>query len=67
MQDALQKLMRDRTTIIIAHRLSTIKTADQIAVLRNGAVAEVGGYYELLKKENGLFRQLVEKQSFDNS
>lgn len=66
-QDALQKLMRDRTTIIIAHRLSTIKTADQIAVLRNGAVAEVGGYYELLKKENGLFRQLVEKQSFDNS
>jgi len=63
-QDALQTLMKGRTTVIIAHRLSTIKTANQIAVLQNGSIAEIGTYSHLLKKENGIFRQLVERQSF---
>lgn len=63
-QDALQTLMKGRTTVIIAHRLSTIKTANQIAVLQNGSIAEIGTYSNLLKKENGIFRQLVERQSF---
>lgn len=63
-QDALQKLMVGRTTIIIAHRLSTIKSADQIAVLKEGKIAEIGTYSDLLSLQNGLFKQLVEKQSF---
>ena len=63
-QDALQKLMQGRTTIIIAHRLSTIKSANQIAVLQKGQIAEIGSYYELLSKPNGLFKQLVDRQNF---
>jgi len=63
-QDALQKLMHGRTTIIIAHRLSTIKSANQIAVLQKGRIAEIGSYYDLLSKEDGLFKQLVDRQNF---
>jgi len=63
-QDALQKLMHGRTTIIIAHRLSTIKSANQIAVLQKGRIAEIGSYYDLLTKEDGLFKQLVDRQNF---
>ena len=62
-QDALQKLMVGRTTIIIAHRLSTIKSAHQVAVIDNGKVAESGTYEQLIQLEDGLFRKLVEKQS----
>jgi ATP-binding cassette, subfamily B, bacterial MsbA len=47
-QDALQRLMRDRTTLVIAHRLSTIEHADQIAVLDHGKIAELGTHTELL-------------------
>lgn len=62
-QDALQKLMKGRTTIIIAHRLSTIKAADQVAVVDGGKIAESGTYEQLIQIEDGLFRKLVEKQS----
>ena len=62
-QDALQKLMVGRTTIIIAHRLSTIKAAHQVAVVDGGKIAESGTYEELIQIEDGLFRKLVEKQS----
>ena len=62
-QDALEKLMLDRTVITIAHRLSTIRSANQIAVLDLGVVAELGPYQELLKIENGIFRKLVERQT----
>ncbi|HEY4145621.1 lipid A export permease/ATP-binding protein MsbA [Pinirhizobacter sp.] len=47
-QDALQRLMRDRTTLVIAHRLSTIEHADQIAVMDHGRVVELGTHSELL-------------------
>ncbi|XP_065661067.1 ATP-binding cassette sub-family B member 10, mitochondrial isoform X2 [Hydra vulgaris] len=63
-QDALQKLMNGRTTLIVAHRLSTIKSANKIAVLKQGKISEIGTYQELLSKNDGLFRQLVERQSF---
>ena len=56
--------MQGRTTIIIAHRLSTIKSANQIAVLQKGRIAEIGSYYELLSKQDGLFKQLVDRQNF---
>ncbi|KAF7731818.1 ATP-binding cassette sub- B member 10, mitochondrial [Apophysomyces ossiformis] len=62
-QDALNSLMKNRTVFTIAHRLSTIRSADVVACLGEGNVAELGTYYELLNKENGAFRRLVELQS----
>lgn len=61
--EALERLMVGRTVITIAHRLSTIKTADQIAVVDNGQVSEIGSYGQLMEIDNGLFRKLVERQT----
>jgi len=61
-QDALEKLMKGRTSIVIAHRLSTIRQADQILVLNHGRIVEKGTHEELLKAENGLYRSLSELQ-----
>ncbi|NTW25339.1 MAG: ATP-binding cassette domain-containing protein [Lentimicrobium sp.] len=61
-QDALEKLMKGRTSIVIAHRLSTIRQADQILVLDHGRIVEQGTHLELLKSENGLYRSLSELQ-----
>ncbi|MBK6965229.1 MAG: ATP-binding cassette domain-containing protein [Bacteroidales bacterium] len=61
-QDALEKLMKGRTSIVIAHRLSTIRQADQILVLNHGCIVEQGTHLELLKSENGLYRSLSELQ-----
>jgi subfamily B ATP-binding cassette protein MsbA len=60
-QDAIFKLMKDRTSIIIAHRLSTIKHADEIIVLHEGKIAERGKHDELLK-QNGIYSRLVHLQ-----
>ncbi|MBR5828676.1 MAG: ABC transporter ATP-binding protein, partial [Bacteroidaceae bacterium] len=61
-QEALERLMKSRTTIAIAHRLSTIKNADEICVLRDGEIVERGKHDELLKK-NGLYKRLNDMQS----
>jgi ABC-type multidrug transport system fused ATPase/permease subunit len=61
-QDALEKLMKGRTSIVIAHRLSTIRQADLILVLDNGRIVEQGTHLELLKSEDGLYRTLSELQ-----
>jgi ABC transporter fused permease/ATP-binding protein len=61
-QDALNKLMKNRTTLIIAHRLSTVQNADIICVLEKGKIVESGHHTELLKNQNGLYRKLVEGQ-----
>ena len=50
-QDSIQRLVRDRTTLIVAHRLSTIKNADKIAVIGNGGVLEYGNYEELMEQK----------------
>ncbi len=60
-QEALHRLMADRTTIIIAHRLSTILNVNQIAVLQQGKVVETGTHRELLDR-NGLYTQLFNEQ-----
>ncbi len=61
-QDALEKLMKGRTSIVIAHRLSTIRQADQILVLDNGRIVEQGTHLELLKSAGGLYKSLSELQ-----
>ncbi|KAI3944321.1 hypothetical protein MKW92_005790 [Papaver armeniacum] len=58
-QDALDRVMVHRTTIVVAHRLSTIKNADVIAVVKNGVIAEKGKHDELIKIENGDYASLV--------
>lgn len=61
-QEALERLMKTRTTIAIAHRLSTIKNADEICVLRDGEIVERGKHDELLKL-NGVYKRLNDMQS----
>jgi ABC transporter fused permease/ATP-binding protein len=61
-QEALEELMKNRTSIIIAHRLSTIREADKIIVLEKGAVIESGSHEELLGNEKGLYRYLSQLQ-----
>ena len=60
-QDALEKLMKTRTTIAVAHRLSTIKHADEICVLHEGKIVERGSHEELINK-NGYYRKLHDMQ-----
>ncbi|MEZ5149153.1 MAG: hypothetical protein R2759_19310 [Bacteroidales bacterium] len=62
-QDALAKVMSNRTTIAIAHRLSTIIHADEIVVLQKGEIVERGTHQELLKQE-GVYKKLYELQTF---
>lgn len=61
-QEALETLMERRTTILVAHRLSTIRDANNIAVLQNGRVVEVGNHEQLVAKPGGIYRQLVSLQ-----
>jgi ATP-binding cassette, subfamily B, bacterial len=64
-QDALDKLMQNRTSIIIAHRLATIKDVDCIYVIENGKIVEQGNHTELAAKEGGVYSHLAKLQ-FDN-
>jgi ABC-type multidrug transport system fused ATPase/permease subunit len=61
-QDALNKLMHGRTSIVIAHRLSTIQDCDQIVVFKEGKVVEMGKHDELILKEGGVYYKLAQKQ-----
>jgi ABC-type multidrug transport system fused ATPase/permease subunit len=61
-QDALNKLMEGRTSIVIAHRLATIRQADKIIVMDKGAIVEEGTHKELLNINNGLYKNLSEMQ-----
>ena len=63
-QDALENMMKNRTSIVIAHRLSTIKNADYIIVLDKGLIVEKGNHSDLMKLK-GLYHNLVEMQTID--
>jgi ABC-type multidrug transport system fused ATPase/permease subunit len=64
-QEALETLMKGRTSVVIAHRLSTIKNANQILVLKEGEIVERGNHKELRRKETGLYQQLSSNQFLD--
>lgn len=61
-QEAIERAVENRTTFIVAHRLSTIRKADRIVVMKDGKIAEVGSYDELMKK-GGLFKEMQQLQS----
>lgn len=65
-QEALEKLARDRTTIIVAHRLSTITHADRIVLIENGEIVETGTHDELMRKE-GSYYHLFQIQQLDDT
>ena len=62
-QDALHKLMQNRTSFVVAHRLTTIQQADIILVMENGTIVQSGKHHELMKKD-GPYKKFVEMQSF---
>ena len=63
-QDALENMMKNRTSLVIAHRLSTIQKADHIVVMERGEIVEQGSHQELIDN-NGMYRKLVELQNFE--
>ena len=66
-QEALARLLLNRTSFVIAHRLSTVRRADMIVVLDEGEVREIGRHEELLAMPDGLYARLYSLQLFDAS
>ena len=64
-QEALNNLMKNRTSLIIAHRLSTIQNADHIIVLEAGKVVEQGTHQQLIQ-QGGLYKRLIDMQTFQS-
>ena len=61
-QNAIERITKNRTSIIIAHRLSTIMNADNIIVMQDGSVVEIGNHEKLLKVKNGYYKKLFKAQ-----
>jgi ABC-type multidrug transport system fused ATPase/permease subunit len=61
-QEALEKLMENRTTVVIAHRLSTIRKVDKIFVIKDGSIAESGSHAQLASMDNGIYSNLLRLQ-----
>ncbi|KAJ6823898.1 ABC transporter B family member 11-like isoform X1 [Iris pallida] len=66
-QEALDRVMINRTTVIVAHRLSTVRNADTIAVIHRGSIVEKGSHSELLKDPNGAYSQLISLQEMNKN
>ena len=65
-QEAIERMMKNRTTFVIAHRLSTIRNATRILVIDRGKIIQTGTHQELMLKENGLYKKLYEMQFRDS-
>ncbi|XP_010504005.1 PREDICTED: ABC transporter B family member 11-like isoform X2 [Camelina sativa] len=65
-QEALDRVMVNRTTVIVAHRLSTVRNADMIAVIHRGKIVEKGSHSDLLKDSDGAYSQLIRLQEINN-
>jgi subfamily B ATP-binding cassette protein MsbA len=66
-QEAIERLMKNRTTFVIAHRLSTIRNANKILVLDKGKIVQCGTHEELIADETGLYKKLYEMQFRDEN
>ncbi|NML29584.1 ABC transporter ATP-binding protein [Paraburkholderia antibiotica] len=64
-QRAMERLMQGRTTLVVAHRLSTVRALDRLLVLDKGKVLEEGSHDALIKRDNGLYRRLFERQALE--
>jgi ATP-binding cassette subfamily B protein len=64
-QQAMERLMMGRTTLVVAHRLSTVRALDRLLVLDKGKVVEEGSHEALIRLENGLYRRLFERQALE--
>src|SRR6202012_1952769 len=64
-QQAMERLMMGRTTLVIAHRLSTVRSLDRLLVLDKGKVIEEGSHDALIRLENGLYRRVFERQALE--
>jgi len=64
-QQAMERLMQGRTTLVVAHRLSTVRALDRLLVLDKGKVIEEGSHETLIRLENGLYRRLFERQALE--
>ncbi|GLU33212.1 ABC transporter ATP-binding protein [Trinickia caryophylli] len=64
-QEAMERLMVGRTTIVVAHRLSTVRALDRLLVLDRGRIVEEGRHDELIRMEGGLYRRLFERQALE--
>jgi len=65
-QEAIERMMKNRTTVVIAHRLSTIRNATRIIVIEKGKIIQTGTHQELMLRENGLYKKLYEMQFRDD-
>ena len=64
-QEAMERLMEGRTAIVIAHRLSTVRSMDRLLVFDHGTIAEEGTHDVLVRRENGIYRRLFERQALE--
>ena len=64
-QEAMERLMVGRTTIVIAHRLSTVRALDRLLVFDKGEIVEEGTHEELVRREGGTYRRLFERQALE--
>jgi ATP-binding cassette subfamily B protein len=64
-QDAMERLMVGRTTLVIAHRLSTVRSLDRLMVFDRGRIVEEGDHDTLVRREGGLYRRLFERQAME--
>ncbi|CAM2158532.1 MULTISPECIES: ABC transporter ATP-binding protein [Paraburkholderia] len=64
-QQAMERLMVGRTTVVVAHRLSTVRALDRLLVLERGRIVEEGTHDALVRRENGLYRRLFERQALE--